>query len=93
MCQAINDRKHICLGDPDSGFQTLASVVQMGETIQATTVSHVLHQLNLYRRPVKRKSLLKKKKKAHMKSHLEFTQRYVGDSKVNWKKVLSSDQT
>ena len=40
-----------------------------------TTVAWVLHQSKLYGRMAKRKLI---------KSPLEFTQRHVGDSKVNW---------
>ena len=61
----------------------------MGETVHIT-VAWVLHQSKLYGRVAKRKPLLTK---AHMKPRLEFTQRHVGDSKVNWKKVLWSDET
>lgn len=32
-------------------------------------------------------------KKAHIKSRLEFTQRHVGNSEINWKKLLYSDET
>lgn len=67
-----------------------ASAAEMGETLHTTTVARVLHQSKLYGRVAKRKPLLKK---AHIKSPLEFTQRHVGDSKVNWKKVLWSDET
>lgn len=67
-----------------------ASLAQMGKTVHTTTVARALHQLKLYGRVAKRKPLLKK---AHIKSHLEFAQRHVGDSKVNWKKVIWADET
>lgn len=44
----------------------------------------------LYGSATKRKALLKK---ASIKSHLEFSQRFVWDSNIDWKKVLWSDET
>ena len=67
-----------------------ASAAETGETLHTTTVARILHLSKLYGRMAKRKPLLKT---AHVKSPLEFTQRYVGDFTVKWKKVLCSDET
>ncbi len=53
-----------------------ASATEMGETLHTTTVTHVLHQSKLCG------------KKVCIKSQLKFTQRHVGDSKVNCKKKV-----
>lgn len=64
-------------------------MAQMGGTVHTPTVAQVLQQSKLCGRVAKKKPLLKK---AHMKSHLEFAQRYVGDSNVNLKEVLPSGE-
>ena len=72
------------------------SVTKMGETVYTTTVSWVLHQLQLYGRVTKRKPLLKK---THMKSWLELpggmweTLRSAGRRFYETKIELSGHQT
>ena len=74
---------------PTSLKDLRASVAQMREAVHAATIAQVLHKPKLCWRVAKKRPLLKKD---HMKSHLEFAQRHVGDFKVNWKKVLWSDE-
>ena len=58
-----------------------ASTAEMGEALHSPTVPRVLQQTKLYGRVAKRK---------HQQ---DFMQRHVGDSKINWKKVLWSHKT
>lgn len=61
--------------------ESKASVAHMGDTVYTTT-AQVVHHPKLYGRVTE-----------VLRSHLEFTETHVGESKVSWNQVLYFEET